>query len=253
MIRIVTLNCWKDEGDLAARLPVIARGLANLAADVICLQEVYADADVCAARYLARELGLSLAAHPARAKMRNGKVSTSGMAVLSPWMISLAQALELPMHEADGQRLAQLVELNGPHGRLGVLNLHLSHLHGDPGAAMRARQINAATAWARGATPWPLVVAGDFNAGIDAPELEEFLRWCKPDFGTDASALAISTLRDHVGAAVDHVGLVSGAPHWLVRAREIVLVEADPVTGARPSDHFGVAVTLAPMTGRTTI
>ncbi len=246
MIRVATLNCWKDEGDIRARLPLIARGLANLRADVICLQEVFASADMCVGRYLARELGLSMAAHPARAKVRNGAPSTSGLAMLTSWSIQTAEALELPAHAADGQRLAQLVALNSPHGRFGVLNLHLSHLRDEAGAEIRARQLNVAADWARRADLAPLIVAGDFNAGADSPELREFVRRHDPDFGPDDAALARSTLRHRTGASVDHVALVAGATCWRLSAREVVLTEVDPVAGAWPSDHFGVLATLAP-------
>ncbi|KAF0185228.1 MAG: endonuclease/exonuclease/phosphatase family protein [Hyphomonadaceae bacterium] len=245
MIRVVTLNFWKDEGDLGARLPLIASGLVGLAADIVCLQEVYADADMCVGRYLARELGLSLAAHPARAKVRNGQASTSGLAILTSWRIMAAEAHELPMHEADGQRLAQLVEVLSPQGRLGVLNLHLSHLRDDVGVAARARQLDAAAAWAQRDGRRPLVIAGDFNAGVDAPEVKQFVRRYDADFGTDASALASSTLRCRANAAVDHVALVGGGSRWHVCARDTVLTEVDPVNGVWPSDHFGVLATLA--------
>ncbi len=243
MIRVVTLNCWKDEGDLAARLPVIASGLAVLGADIICLQEVYSGVDVCVARQLAQTLSLSLAAHPARAKVRRGMLSTSGLAILSPWMFTIAEALELPTLAADGQRIAQRVELDGPCGRIGVLNLHLSHLPGDAGADIRAQQINAAAEWALRAQVAPCIVAGDFNASLHSTELEAFRQRFAPDFGEDGATHAASTLHGCAGDPIDHVGLLQCAPGWQVGGREIVLDRPDRVTGVWPSDHVGVSVT----------
>jgi len=40
-VRIVALNTWKNEGDYRRRLRLMRDGLAELAADVICLQEAF--------------------------------------------------------------------------------------------------------------------------------------------------------------------------------------------------------------------
>ena len=61
MLRVVTLNTWKCEGDYRARLPRMAAGLRALDADLVCLQEVFACAAPSAdtAAWLADALGLS--------------------------------------------------------------------------------------------------------------------------------------------------------------------------------------------------
>jgi endonuclease/exonuclease/phosphatase family metal-dependent hydrolase len=125
-------------------------------------------------------------------------------------------------------------------------------LRDDAGAALRARQLDAAAAWAQHGERRPLVIAGDFNAGVQDPEVREFVRRHDADFGADASALASSTLRHRAGASVDHVALVGGGPRWHVCARDTVLTEIDPVTGVWPSDHFGVLATLASQARPTT-
>lgn len=68
-MRIATLNTWKNEGDLSARLAAMAAGLRVLAPDVLLLQEVFRTADGAAdtGRDLAAALGLALAYAPARA------------------------------------------------------------------------------------------------------------------------------------------------------------------------------------------
>ena len=40
-MRIVTLNTWKNEGEYERRLDLMAVGLGDLRADVVCLQECF--------------------------------------------------------------------------------------------------------------------------------------------------------------------------------------------------------------------
>ena len=86
-MRIVTLNTWKNEGDYPRRLALMRDGLAELAPDLVCLQECFANAGHDTAAWLAAELGLDCHAAPARAKVRRHMgqdlQSTSGLAILA--------------------------------------------------------------------------------------------------------------------------------------------------------------------------
>ena len=117
-MRIVTLNTWKNEGDYARRLGLMARGLQALGPDVVCLQECFAAQGFDTACALGKALGLFVAAQPARSKIRphagRPTLSTSGLAILSRSSPAAAQRLDLVT----------------PAGDLRLLNLHLTHLRG---------------------------------------------------------------------------------------------------------------------------
>src|SRR6185312_10159473 len=72
-------------------------------------------------------------------------------------------------HPADGQRIAQILDL-APAGRpLRILNTHLTHLRG--ASDLRGEQMRSALAWAEASLAGGLIVAGDLNAPAAAPEL----------------------------------------------------------------------------------
>ncbi|HEY9236271.1 MAG TPA: hypothetical protein VIP08_14710, partial [Phenylobacterium sp.] len=95
-------------------------GLAAMAPDVVCLQECFAAEGYDTAAWLAAELGLALHAAPAHAKLRRHQgadlFSTSGLAILvrtarldAP--ANAAAVLSLASHPADGERIAQSLDL----------------------------------------------------------------------------------------------------------------------------------------------
>jgi endonuclease/exonuclease/phosphatase family metal-dependent hydrolase len=230
VLTALSLNCWKNEGDLPKRLPKLAAGLAALSPDIACLQEVYADASLCAARTLAQAAGLAVFAHPMRTKDRGAGRSTAGLAVLTNLPIRRAEALALPSNAEDGGRFAQSVDLDSPLGPMRVVNLHLTHLR--QGDVLRAAQLEAALAWAR--TDWtgPILVAGDLNARADSPALRAL--FAAPDViaGPPPAPTATSLLY-RPGWLIDHVALLQGAGLALERS----LALEGP---AAVSDHAGV-------------
>ena len=234
-MRIVTLNTWKNEGDYARRLELMAKGLAALSPDVVLLQEVFVAPRADTAARLAQALGMQVSSFPARLKRRRhlGQLvlSTSGLAVLSRTRAD-CQALALSSHPLDGERIAVRADLAGAQP-LRLLNLHLSHLRGDLGAALREQQLREALAWARADWTGDIVVGGDLNAPTHAPCLKELWTRMKPP------AELGSTLHGS-GPAIDHLVLL-GRP-GLHRARVLTDADAD---GVHPSDHCGVLLDLA--------
>lgn len=228
MIVALSLNCWKNDGDWPVRLPQLAAALAREAPAIACLQEVYADSTVCAARALAAASGLRLVHHPAREKDRGAGPSTSGLATLSAFPILGAEALALPSSPLDGGRLAQSVDLETPLGPLRVLNLHLTHLRD---AALRAAQIEAALGWARAGWGGPILAAGDFNARADDPALAAL--FTAPDATWPAFPAEATSLLGRPGALIDHVVLLQ-APGLRLSAA-LILDGEDAV-----SDHAAV-------------
>lgn len=238
MIEVLSLNCWKNDGDLPARLPRLIDGIAGLAPDIACLQEVYADAHMDVGRTLSASIGLPAFVHPMRTKDRGAGRSTAGLAVLTRLPVRRVEALALPSNAEDGGRFAQGVDLEAPFGPVRVLNLHLTHLH--RGEGLRAAQLEAALAWARADWSGPILVAGDLNAGAESRALAAL-------FGaSDVLAPAplpadAGSLHQRPGWVIDHVVLLQ-APGFSLR-RRLVFQGAAAV-----SDHAGVLATVTPAT-----
>ena len=241
-MRIVTLNTWKNEGPYLRRLDLMARGLAALAPDVVCLQECFAGDGRDTAAHLARALGLNCYARPARAKPRRHEgavvASTSGLAMLSRPPAVAESAWALPSDPADGERIAQRLDLSVEGRGLRTLNLHLTHLPGPASARLRARQLAAALGWAGEDLAAGLVVAGDLNAGAADPALAAL----KAEVGFEAATF-LGARGGRSGPAIDHLVLQEPGG-WRVAARFRALDEVDP-DGWLPSDHAAVVVDLA--------
>jgi hypothetical protein len=147
-MRVLTLNIWKDEGDLAARLEMFVAECRLLQPDLVCLQEVYADATMDAGEWLADALGLTRVGVPARIKQRSGVLSSSGIAILSRLPLLTEESLDLPTSAADGGRKSLSAVLEATNGPIRVVSLHLSHLKADEGDILRQQQLAAIWSWA---------------------------------------------------------------------------------------------------------
>jgi endonuclease/exonuclease/phosphatase family metal-dependent hydrolase len=235
-VRIVTLSTWKNEGEYDRRLELMAQGLAALSPDVVVLQEVFVGGGDDTAGRLAQRLEMHVSSFPARLKRRRSLgrmvLSTSGLAILSRERAD-CQALALPSHPLDGERIAMRADLAGAR-RLRLLNLHLSHLRGDLGDALRGEQLRAALDWARSDWSGDLVVGGDMNATAQHPQL-------RPLWETSRPHPELGSTLHGTGAAIDHLVLL-GDPS---PPCERVLTEPDP-EGVRPSDHCGLLLRLEP-------
>ena len=267
MLRLVTLNTWKCDGNLSARLPLMADGLASLDADVVCLQECFASypgaahpdtahstppsaarASACGvmdtALYLSRRLRSRLFHAPARWKVRTiGRTSipsTSGLAVLVRGEALDMDVLELPSDPRDGQRIAQGVVIRRERVSLRVVNLHLSHLR--DGDALRASQLRAVLDRFADDS-MPTILAGDFNATFDAPALSAARSRDDLDLGPEAPERWPATLLggEARARAIDHVLLLRGGlrdgPRLVDRRR---VLDRPDGSGVYPSDHAGV-------------
>ena len=241
-MRIVTLNTWKNEGEYLRRLDLMARGLAALAPDVVCLQECFAGDGRDTAASLANALGLNCYARRSRAKPRRHEgamvASTSGLAMLSRLPAIAEGACALASDPADGERIAQRLDLAVEGRGLRILNLHLTHLPGPDSARLRTRQLAAALCWAGEDLAAGLVVAGDLNAGAADPALAAL----KAQVGFVAATF-LGPRADRGGPAIDHLVLQeSGGWHVASRFRALDQVDSE---GWLPSDHAAVVVDLA--------
>ncbi len=159
-LKLVTFNIWHNQGDWAARQPLLVEAIRAADPDVIALQEVLEDAAVGLpnqARTIAEALGgyeMHFCSTDAEgAPRRYGNAILSRLPVLShDWK---------KLEPLDDYRTAIRARIS-VHGRpVDVVNTHLAWQA--DAAPVRARQIADLMAWlpADGA---PLIVMGDFNA-----------------------------------------------------------------------------------------
>jgi endonuclease/exonuclease/phosphatase family metal-dependent hydrolase len=250
-VRLVTFNVHHGVGqDERFDLPRLARVLKGLDADVLCLQEVdrhFGDRSegVDEALLLSRALDMQLAWGPAIEERRAaGPDREFGNALLSRLPILVSDVHQLPASAEPRIALRTMLELDGA-----ALWVTTTHLDNDS-AEGRAAQATALTELLT--EPMETgVVAGDFNAPPDAPELaplrERFVDAWEIARGHDERSSAVRGAwrfwQNREGGTfpasrptrrIDHVWVSQG-----VRVAEARVVAAD---GA--SDHLPVVVDL---------
>ncbi len=248
MIRLITLNCWKHEGDWAARMAAIGTGLGHLAADIVCLQEVYTGGGRDTGQVLAAATGLICSDVAARHKRRGGTLSSSGLAILSRQPPLAIAAIDLPTSPQDGGRKALIGTFPSAAGPVRIVCLHLSHLRTPEAPALRAAQLAHLLGAAQAEWHGPLALAGDFNASWQSPDLAALHG---PGWVSSAVALAgRSSLIGRPAALIDHIALndpASGqdSKGWQLHQAQIVL-DQPMHPHVQPSDHAGIMAILRP-------
>jgi len=174
ILRCVTFNIWKNEGDYPRRMAAIDALLRQHRPDVVALQECFVapDLGLDSAAFLAGE-DYHLTRYPARAKPRwheGGWVaSRSDMAILSRMAPVASGGLALAEDPRDGERGLLWIDLPVAGGvRLGCT--HLTHMQ-DAGAQGVRKAQAAALLDALLAGRETVLLLGDLNATVDAPAL----------------------------------------------------------------------------------
>jgi endonuclease/exonuclease/phosphatase family metal-dependent hydrolase len=170
-VRVLTWNLWWRFGPWEARRPAITATLARLDADIVCLQEVWDDGDVCFAAELAEGLGFH---HTYGSRLEHDGVRF-GNAVLSRWPIAGHEVLPLPAPDGlDELRTCIRADIDGPRGPIQVFCTHLSwrfdqsHIRQDQVRAI-CRFIAASRDGAD--HTFPALLCGDLNADPDSDEI----------------------------------------------------------------------------------
>lgn len=244
---VVTLNLWHDQHDWPKRLQVILPELRRLRPDAICLQEVLQHEHLPnQAETLADSLGyrafFASVDGPARVKRY-------GNAILTPHRVLASSSRNLlPL---DDYRVVAHVRIE-VGGR--AIDVYDTHLHHTPeGGAIRMEQIRDLLAFVdstRG--DGGLILAGDFNARLDTPEMglivrdfDDVYRGVHPD-ATPAEAVTYNPVFGIAPGAIDHV-FVAKDPHRRLAPRRCEILFRSPAPDSVwASDHFGVAAWLGP-------
>jgi endonuclease/exonuclease/phosphatase family metal-dependent hydrolase len=236
-LTLVTFNIWHNQGDWAARQPLLIAAIRAVNPDVIALQEVLEDAAVGLpnqARTIADALGgyeMHFVSTDAEgAPRRYGNAILSRLPVLAyDWK---------KLEPLDDYRTAIRARVDVGGRAVDIVNTHLAWQA--DAQAVRARQLADLIGWLpRDGTP--LIVAGDFNAvqedaGLAVLTGERFFSALPR--GTVPTTL--NPAKGHPPRVIDHV-FAEAARFAPVRA---AVIGAEPTAGEYPSDHFGVATTV---------
>ncbi len=257
-IRILTINTWKCDGYYFGRMKILVKQLQEQACDIIVCQECFLSADgrVSTLETLSRRLLMDYVSSPARPKKRIisgiSVDSFSGLGVLSKSPIKLLEDFDLPSSEVDGGRKTQLTEIVLEDGsKLLIANVHLTFLR--DARELREQQLAEVMKKVKSYDGYQYrLIAGDFAAKPDAPEIKLFLKesgvadcYSLGGGSEPRDARAISRAFQ-LHNCVDHIFALplpqGGYPEFA--DSQIVLDQPDPDTALYPSDHFGIVTTL---------
>jgi endonuclease/exonuclease/phosphatase family metal-dependent hydrolase len=258
-LRLLTWNVWWRFGPWEARQPVIAATLGRIGADVIALQECWAElGGASQPAQLADHLGYH---HVYAAGFDDGSLGF-GNAVLSRWPIVDSDSRRLPTFpDVDELRVLLKAVIAGPRGPFEVYTTHLNWRYDESHVRqVQVKAIAEMVAESRGRT-YPAIVCGDFNAEPQSDEMRMLTgRAAVPVPRTvfvDAWDVAgkgpgYTWSNDNVFAArdleqdrrIDYVLVgwpkARGAGHVVAARVEAV----ETVDGVPPSDHYAVLAEL---------
>jgi endonuclease/exonuclease/phosphatase family metal-dependent hydrolase len=245
LLRCLSFNIWKNEGDYPRRMAAIGNLLRELQPDVVALQECFVAPalEIDSAKALAGK-AWHLTRYPARAKRRwhNGdwQDSRSDMAILSREVPLASGMVALPGDARDGERGLLWVDLPIAGGRIRLGCTHLTHLHDETAQACRKTQAAAAMA-ALLPGESPAILMGDLNATSSDPALAAIFG--HPAICPEARERAQVPSGDApANGAIDHVLLFTpGVGQRLVSRR----IAAAPDVAGHPSDHPAILAEIA--------
>ncbi|MEL3955557.1 endonuclease/exonuclease/phosphatase family protein [Stenotrophomonas bentonitica] len=248
---MVTFNLHHDRENWPARRQVILRELQALQPDAIALQEVIQKPHVRnQAAWLARKLGYEyqfVSTDPPGRFKRYGNALLTRRPVLTRNDHLLA-----PIN--DYRTVAHLrIDVDGRP--VNVYATHLNERSDEVGSRIRGEQVaDLLTFIAQTAGDAPVVVAGDFNALVDAGDLSELRNYYGDSYGSvhvNNELAQVSTLNRHYYDAPSRIDHIFFQQDRLL-AREAKLLFDQPYADGRwASDHYGVWTRLqfAPGTG----
>jgi endonuclease/exonuclease/phosphatase family metal-dependent hydrolase len=266
--RIVTLNIWNRGGPWEERLVAIRAGVADLAPDVIGLQEVLRPSSeppgnrggegLDQAHQIAEGFGYHIAFGAA---MKTGGVDF-GNAVLSKFPILRTQTFELPQLDAAESRCLVFAELDAPFGKFPFFCTHLSWRFDE--GHVREAQVKAIGGHINQLAPavgFPPVIVGDFNAAPDSDEIRFMTGLCslggRSVYFADAFGLVghgdgttfsrrnpFATEFREPDRRIDYIFVRGPDQRGRGEPLDSSVCFDRPVNGVYPTDHFGVTATI---------
>lgn len=236
---MVTFNLHHDREDWPARRKVILRELQALRPDAIALQEVIQKPHVRnQAAWLARRLGYD---YQFASTDPPGRLKRYGNALLTRRPV-LARNEHLLAPLGDYRTVAHLrIDVDGQP--VNVYATHLNERADDSGSRIRGEQVADLLRFiAASSASAPVVIAGDFNAMVDAGDLSALRQHYGDSFGSvhvnDVNA--VSTLNRHYFERPSRIDHVFFQQDTLLAREARILFDKPYAEGRWASDHYGV-------------
>lgn len=273
-VRVMTWNLWWKFGPWEARQTPIEVELANIDADIVLLQEIYADDD----EDQATRLGQITGKHVARTTGPDGSAHAFGNAILSRWEIRTSRTVRLPNPDGQpGHRSALFAEIETPAGIQLVVCTHLEWRYDQ--SATRSAQLqlicDEVKVWIDSAAAenggeangdsvatavLPPILGGDFNAVVEADEIRKLTGLAEPYTEGLIFTDSWAATNDQDGYTWTRQNPHSCDAQWPNRRLDYVfsawprrkpqmnplrteLVGVTAYEGVVPSDHYGVLAT----------
>jgi len=237
---MVTFNLHHDREDWPARRKVILRELQGLRPDAIALQEVIQKPHVRnQAAWLARKLGYDyqfVSTDPP------GRFKRYGNALLTRRPV-LARNDHLLAPLGDYRTVAHLrIDVDGQP--VNVYATHLNERADESGSRIRGEQVADLLKFiAETAGDAPVVIAGDFNALVDAGDLSALRNHYGDSFGSvhvNNELAQVSTLNRHYFDAPLRIDHIFFQQDRLLAREARILFDQPYAEGRWASDHYGV-------------
>lgn len=237
---MVTFNLHHDREDWPARRKVILRELQGLRPDAIALQEVIQKPHVRnQAAWLARKLGYDyqfVSTDPP------GRFKRYGNALLTRRPV-LARNDHLLAPLGDYRTVAHLrIDVDGQP--VNVYATHLNERADESGSRIRGEQVADLLKFiADTAGDAPVVIAGDFNALVDAGDLSALRNHYGDSFGSvhvNNELAQVSTLNRHYFDAPLRIDHIFFQQDRLLAREARILFDQPYAEGRWASDHYGV-------------
>lgn len=236
-LRVVTLNLYHDKDEWPKRRTQIVEEFKRLQPDVIALQEVLQHEGLTnQAEWLATQLGYQwhfVSTDPADQTRRYGNAVLTRHPIL--------KRSQKPLQPLDDSRTAAFVRIDAD-GRL--VNVYATHLHWtDQGGAVRTQQIADLMKYiAATSENIPSLVAGDFNATAESPELAALREGFVDTYGplhpqADVTSRSTLNLKYFAPKRIDHVFFQRDA---FTPVGATILFNQPDAQGVWASDHFGM-------------
>jgi endonuclease/exonuclease/phosphatase family metal-dependent hydrolase len=171
-LRVMTWNVWGRYGDWRERMPIVTDTLRNAHADVIALQEVWAEAGggrVDQVKMLADALG-----YYCHSYMNIGPDDDyTGNALLARWPMTSKAYNLLPSNPlvATERRTAVYAITETPFGSIPIISTHLSWQRNLSNIRQQQTQALAVLATELASFSWPPILMGDFNSDPESDEI----------------------------------------------------------------------------------
>ena len=237
---MVTFNLHHDREDWPQRRQVILRELETLQPDAIALQEVIQKPHVRnQAAWLAKKLGYDyefVSTDPP------GRFKRYGNALLTRRPV-LARGEHLLAPLGDYRTVAHLrIDVDGQ--AVNVYATHLNERSDESGSRIRGEQVADLLKFiAATSGDAPVVIAGDFNALVDAGDLSALRQRYGDSYGSvhvNNDALQVSTLNRHYYQAPSRIDHIFFQQDQLLAREARLLFDQPYAEGRWASDHYGV-------------